>query len=255
MVGIVKEHMRKVLHGSKVGEVHWPYAAMYVTDVMRHKATHRLWTLPAFGEVVAITHPGPKKALDKRGQLGNFLYGQTWTNKVAYVLTEDQEGKTTTVRHGLHPVRLNQQGHLAVNLFEKPDEAAPTLQQWLTIQDPDGELIWMRKDGVTRRTAPFVVHTTDWTTESGEYDLVDVEDQVPLSAYQTRVEQTRNPYNKKPEKTQHTCQHDSETPVRKECLTLDEETKKFFQDSCSKGVTATLSTGIKSVPVAVKEVS
>eukprot|EP00975_Prorocentrum_lima_P068969 12923545-Prorocentrum_lima.AAC.1 len=40
MVGIVKEHMRKVLHGSKLGEQFWPYAAMYVADVMRHRATH-----------------------------------------------------------------------------------------------------------------------------------------------------------------------------------------------------------------------
>eukprot|EP00975_Prorocentrum_lima_P019153 4029001-Prorocentrum_lima.AAC.1 len=26
-VGIVKEHMRQVLHGSKIGEQYWPYAA------------------------------------------------------------------------------------------------------------------------------------------------------------------------------------------------------------------------------------
>eukprot|EP00975_Prorocentrum_lima_P030031 6300289-Prorocentrum_lima.AAC.1 len=67
MVGIIKEHMRKELHGSKVSEQYWPYAAiMCVADVMRHRATHRLWTLPAFGEVVAVTNPGSKKALDKR---------------------------------------------------------------------------------------------------------------------------------------------------------------------------------------------
>eukprot|EP00975_Prorocentrum_lima_P069013 12923808-Prorocentrum_lima.AAC.1 len=66
MVGIVKEHVRKVLHGSKIGEQYWPYAAMYVAEVMRHRATHRLWSLPAFGEVVAVTNPGPKKALDQR---------------------------------------------------------------------------------------------------------------------------------------------------------------------------------------------
>eukprot|EP00975_Prorocentrum_lima_P070862 12934463-Prorocentrum_lima.AAC.1 len=66
MVGIVKEHMRQVLHGSKIGEQFWPYAAMCVADVMRQRATHRLWSLPACGEVVAVTHPGPKKALDQR---------------------------------------------------------------------------------------------------------------------------------------------------------------------------------------------
>eukprot|EP00975_Prorocentrum_lima_P056462 11837789-Prorocentrum_lima.AAC.1 len=72
MVGLVKEDMRNVLHGSKIGEQVWPYAAMYVVDVMRHRATHRLWPLPACGEVVALTSPGPKKALEQRGQLGRF---------------------------------------------------------------------------------------------------------------------------------------------------------------------------------------
>eukprot|EP00975_Prorocentrum_lima_P063764 12893492-Prorocentrum_lima.AAC.1 len=60
-----------VLHVSKIGEQCWPYAAMYVA-VMRHRATHRLWSLPIFGEVVALTHPGPSKALDQRGQLERF---------------------------------------------------------------------------------------------------------------------------------------------------------------------------------------
>eukprot|EP00975_Prorocentrum_lima_P062869 12888047-Prorocentrum_lima.AAC.1 len=61
MVGIVKEHMRTVLHVSKIGEQLWPHAAMYVAHVMIHRAKHRLWSRPAFGEVVAITYPGPKK--------------------------------------------------------------------------------------------------------------------------------------------------------------------------------------------------
>eukprot|EP00975_Prorocentrum_lima_P001644 352945-Prorocentrum_lima.AAC.1 len=63
---------------------------MYVADVMRYRATHRVWTLPAFGEVVAVANPGPKKAFDPRGQL------------------------------------------------EKPDDSIPTIQQWLTVEDPDG---------------------------------------------------------------------------------------------------------------------
>eukprot|EP00975_Prorocentrum_lima_P067102 12913031-Prorocentrum_lima.AAC.1 len=66
MVGIFSDHIRKVLHVSKIGEQYWPYAAMYVADVMRHRATHRLWSLPAFGEGVSVTNPGPKKALDQR---------------------------------------------------------------------------------------------------------------------------------------------------------------------------------------------
>eukprot|EP00975_Prorocentrum_lima_P019160 4030255-Prorocentrum_lima.AAC.1 len=67
---------------------------MYVADVMRHRALHRLWSLPAFGEAVAVTHPGPKKALEQRGQLGRFLYCQSWTNQVPYVLTTDSQGRS-----------------------------------------------------------------------------------------------------------------------------------------------------------------
>eukprot|EP00975_Prorocentrum_lima_P059494 12473712-Prorocentrum_lima.AAC.1 len=65
---------------------------MYVADVMRHRATHRLWSLPAFGEVVAVTSPGPKKALSQRGQMGIFLHCQSWSNQVTYVLTTDSKG-------------------------------------------------------------------------------------------------------------------------------------------------------------------
>eukprot|EP00975_Prorocentrum_lima_P020013 4211552-Prorocentrum_lima.AAC.1 len=69
MVGIVKEQMRKFLHiAEEVGPSFWPYAAMYVADVMRHNSTGRLWSQPAFGELVAATKPGPRKALDARGQ-------------------------------------------------------------------------------------------------------------------------------------------------------------------------------------------
>eukprot|EP00975_Prorocentrum_lima_P071102 12935810-Prorocentrum_lima.AAC.1 len=36
MVGISKEHMRRVLHVTEeVGPTLWPYAAMYVADFMR----------------------------------------------------------------------------------------------------------------------------------------------------------------------------------------------------------------------------
>eukprot|EP00975_Prorocentrum_lima_P024531 5156379-Prorocentrum_lima.AAC.1 len=61
MVGIIKVHMRQVLHVSKVNEQCWPYAVMYVPDVMRHRANHCLWARPASVEVVAVTHPRPKE--------------------------------------------------------------------------------------------------------------------------------------------------------------------------------------------------
>eukprot|EP00975_Prorocentrum_lima_P061854 12882304-Prorocentrum_lima.AAC.1 len=71
MVGIIKEHMRKVLHAAEeLGPSFWPYASMSVADVMRHNSTGRLWRQPAFGEPVAVTKPGPKKVLEPRGPLG-----------------------------------------------------------------------------------------------------------------------------------------------------------------------------------------
>eukprot|EP00975_Prorocentrum_lima_P061292 12849436-Prorocentrum_lima.AAC.1 len=73
---------------------------MYVADVMRHNSTGRLWSQPAFGELVAVTKPGPMKALVARGQAGYCLYSQLWTNKVTFALVEDLEG-WQIVKHGL----------------------------------------------------------------------------------------------------------------------------------------------------------
>eukprot|EP00975_Prorocentrum_lima_P021719 4575919-Prorocentrum_lima.AAC.1 len=61
---------------------------------MRHRAAHRLWSLPACGEVVAVTNPGPMKALDQRGQMDIFLSCQSWSNQVTYVLTTDAKGRS-----------------------------------------------------------------------------------------------------------------------------------------------------------------
>eukprot|EP00975_Prorocentrum_lima_P039043 8204232-Prorocentrum_lima.AAC.1 len=77
MVGVVKEEVRKVLHAADVGPSYWPYAAIYVADVMRQNSIGRLWNQPALGEVVAVTRPGPKKALEPRGQVGHYPYSQT----------------------------------------------------------------------------------------------------------------------------------------------------------------------------------
>eukprot|EP00975_Prorocentrum_lima_P063907 12894391-Prorocentrum_lima.AAC.1 len=68
---------------------------MYVADVMRHNSTGRLRSQPAFGGIAAMTRPGPKKALEPRGQVGRYLYSQSWTNKVTYVLVRDHEGRKT----------------------------------------------------------------------------------------------------------------------------------------------------------------
>eukprot|EP00975_Prorocentrum_lima_P051511 10788036-Prorocentrum_lima.AAC.1 len=67
MAGIVKAHMRRALHVAvEVGPIFWPYAAMYVADVVGHNSIGRLLSQPAFGELVALTKPGPNKALEAR---------------------------------------------------------------------------------------------------------------------------------------------------------------------------------------------
>eukprot|EP00975_Prorocentrum_lima_P063925 12894491-Prorocentrum_lima.AAC.1 len=53
IVGLVKEQLSKVLHPADVGPLYWPYAAMYIADVMRHNSTGRSWNPPAVGEFVA----------------------------------------------------------------------------------------------------------------------------------------------------------------------------------------------------------
>eukprot|EP00975_Prorocentrum_lima_P066144 12907509-Prorocentrum_lima.AAC.1 len=81
--------------------------------------------------------------------MGIFLYCQSWSNQVTYMLTTDAEGRSQ-VKHGLHPTQLKPQYHLAINMFEKPDDSAPTFRQWLTVEYPDGMNMWIRKDGATR---------------------------------------------------------------------------------------------------------
>eukprot|EP00975_Prorocentrum_lima_P042633 8955335-Prorocentrum_lima.AAC.1 len=88
MVGIVKDHRRKALHAAvEVGPTFWPYAAMHVADASR------LWSQPAFGELVAVTRPGQKKALKSKDHAGYYLYSQSWTNRVMFVLVKDADGR------------------------------------------------------------------------------------------------------------------------------------------------------------------
>eukprot|EP00975_Prorocentrum_lima_P059911 12561437-Prorocentrum_lima.AAC.1 len=58
---------------------------------MRHNSTGRLCSQPAFGDLVAATKPGPKKALEARGKVGYYLYSRSWTNRVTFVLVGDLE--------------------------------------------------------------------------------------------------------------------------------------------------------------------
>eukprot|EP00975_Prorocentrum_lima_P034037 7152762-Prorocentrum_lima.AAC.1 len=34
-----------------------------------------------------------------------------------------------------------------------------TIQQWMAVEDPDGQNIWIRQDGATRGSAPFAIET------------------------------------------------------------------------------------------------
>eukprot|EP00975_Prorocentrum_lima_P041370 8691882-Prorocentrum_lima.AAC.1 len=67
---------------------------------MRHTSTGKLWVQPAFGEVVAVTRPGPNKALGNRGQAGHYLYSQSWTKAITHILVTDNKGRKN-VKHGL----------------------------------------------------------------------------------------------------------------------------------------------------------
>eukprot|EP00975_Prorocentrum_lima_P061520 12880380-Prorocentrum_lima.AAC.1 len=69
--------------------------------------------------------------------MGRFLYYQSWSNRVTYILTVDTKG-IPQLKHGT-------QDHLARTLFERPDGAAPTTQQRMTVEDPDVQNIWIRK--------------------------------------------------------------------------------------------------------------
>eukprot|EP00975_Prorocentrum_lima_P034400 7231653-Prorocentrum_lima.AAC.1 len=69
MVGLVKEHMRKVLHVADVGPSYGPCAAMYVADVMRHNSIGVLWTQPACGELVAAVSYTHLRAHETRRHL------------------------------------------------------------------------------------------------------------------------------------------------------------------------------------------
>eukprot|EP00975_Prorocentrum_lima_P063319 12890804-Prorocentrum_lima.AAC.1 len=70
--------------------------------------------------------------------MGRSLYSQSWSSQVTYALTTDSKGRPQ-VKRGLHPTQLKPQDHPARDLFEKPDDSAPTIQQWLTVEDPDGQ--------------------------------------------------------------------------------------------------------------------
>eukprot|EP00975_Prorocentrum_lima_P023098 4860108-Prorocentrum_lima.AAC.1 len=83
---------------------------------MRRNSTGRLWSQPAFGEVVTVTKPGPKKAL--RGQ--------------------DHEGRRT-VKHGLKQTLLDQHRHAPSCLFKEQEDMEPTIQQWMCMRDPENK--------------------------------------------------------------------------------------------------------------------
>eukprot|EP00975_Prorocentrum_lima_P025433 5343265-Prorocentrum_lima.AAC.1 len=54
----------------------------------------------------------------------------------------------------------------------------------MTVEDPDGQNICIRKDGATRRSALFAIETIDWSNEQEEsFELVDLDEEQPLMAH------------------------------------------------------------------------
>eukprot|EP00975_Prorocentrum_lima_P037651 7919815-Prorocentrum_lima.AAC.1 len=59
----------------------------------------------------------------------------------------------------------------------------------MTVEDPDGQNIWLRKEGATRRSAPFAVETVDCSIDPEEdFDLVDLDEEQPLMAHTGQVD-------------------------------------------------------------------
>eukprot|EP00975_Prorocentrum_lima_P036180 7610892-Prorocentrum_lima.AAC.1 len=59
----------------------------------------------------------------------------------------------------------------------------------MTVKDPDGQNIWIRKDGATRRSALFAVETVDCAIDPEEdFDLVDLDEEQPLMAHTGQVD-------------------------------------------------------------------
>eukprot|EP00975_Prorocentrum_lima_P033849 7108043-Prorocentrum_lima.AAC.1 len=49
--------------------------------------------------------------------------------------------------------------------------------------------MWIRKDGATRRSAPFASETKDWSHEQeGDADLVDLDEEQPFMAHTDQVD-------------------------------------------------------------------
>eukprot|EP00975_Prorocentrum_lima_P048376 10115387-Prorocentrum_lima.AAC.1 len=54
----------------------------------------------------------------------------------------------------------------------------------MTVEDPDGQNIWIWKDGATRRSAAFAIGTIERSNEHDEdFDLVDLDEEQPLMAH------------------------------------------------------------------------
>eukprot|EP00975_Prorocentrum_lima_P018520 3898496-Prorocentrum_lima.AAC.1 len=59
----------------------------------------------------------------------------------------------------------------------------------MAVEDPDGQNIWIRMDGATRRSAPFAIETVDCSHDQEEdFDLVDLDEEQPLMAHTGQVD-------------------------------------------------------------------
>eukprot|EP00975_Prorocentrum_lima_P067910 12917694-Prorocentrum_lima.AAC.1 len=59
----------------------------------------------------------------------------------------------------------------------------------MTVEEPYGQNIWIRKDGATRRSAPFAVKTVDCSNgQEEDFDLVDNDEEQPLMAHTGQVD-------------------------------------------------------------------
>eukprot|EP00975_Prorocentrum_lima_P013401 2842939-Prorocentrum_lima.AAC.1 len=58
----------------------------------------------------------------------------------------------------------------------------PPIQQRSSTRDPEGHPLWVRYDGPTRRTTPYLAGIRDGDDENDEFDIVNLGKEVPLTA-------------------------------------------------------------------------
>eukprot|EP00971_Amphidinium_carterae_P351947 6492352-Amphidinium_carterae.1 len=167
-VGILKSLMNRLFkQASLEPAVHWHYAAQMAGAILRERSLERPWTLPGFGEEVAVWRlhaKDLKRTFDPQGLTGRLLYVDPWSNSLSYILLPSGE-----VAKGLKPVLLDPtvEGVRGDPMPTQPAHDIFRNRVWKALRDPSQRLMWVHmKTGKTRWTTPYEVslHVDDHTS-------------------------------------------------------------------------------------------